>query len=265
MSRQARVADASRSIDLADLELAHRAAREAGQLLIARFGHPASRVDRKSSSTDMVSDADRIAESAIASLLESERPDDGVLGEEGARAPGSTGRRWVVDPLDGTTNFLYGIPQWAVSVAVEDGDGVAAGVVRDPVRDETFAAARGARATLNGEPIALREPPRLARALIATGFSYDRGTRAAQGETLRSVLPDVRDIRRAGAASLDLAWLAAGRLDGYYERGLKPWDWAAGRLLVAEAGGQVAELDGDPQGLAAASPELLPQLLELLT
>ena len=136
MSRQARVADASRSIDLADLELAHRAAREAGQLLIARFRHPASRVDRKSSSTDMVSDADRIAESAIASLLESERPDDGVLGEEGARAPGSTGRRWVVDPLDGTTNFLYGIPQWAVSVAVEDGDGVAAGAVRDPVRDE---------------------------------------------------------------------------------------------------------------------------------
>jgi myo-inositol-1(or 4)-monophosphatase len=264
MSQQAEVTREARSIDLADLELAERAAREAGQLLLARFGRPAADVDRKSSSTDMVSEADRVAESAIASLLERERPDDGVLAEEGARADGSTGRRWVVDPLDGTTNFLYEIPQWAVSVAVEDGDGVAAGVVRDPVRDETFAAARGAGATLNGEPIALREPPRLARALIATGFSYDRATRAVQAETLLGVLPHVRDIRRAGAASLDLAWLAAGRLDGYYERGLKPWDWAAGRLLVLEAGGAVAELDGDPSGLAAATPELLPQLLALL-
>jgi len=264
VSRQAELEREARPRDRADLELAERAARQAGAVLMARFGGPAAHVDRKSSSTDMVSDADRMAEAAITTVLRSERPDDGVLGEEGARAQGSTGRRWVVDPLDGTTNFLYGLPQWAVSVAVEDADGVAAGVVLDPVREETFAAARGAGATLNGEPIAMREPPRLARALIATGFSYDRGTRGAQAETLRAVLPHVRDIRRAGAASLDLAWLAAGRLDGYYERGLKPWDWGAGRLLVSEAGGDVAELGGEPAGLAAARPELLPGLLKLV-
>src|SRR5437764_89551 len=143
-----------------------------GTIFYGLTGLPGAHVGRKSSATDMVSDADRAAEATVTELLRRERPDDGLLGEEGSDRTGLSGRRWVVDPLDGTTNFLYGIPQWAVSVALEDGHGVAAGVVRDPVRDETFAAARGAGATLNGEPIALREPPRLARALIAPGFSY---------------------------------------------------------------------------------------------
>lgn len=216
----------------------------------------------------MVSEADRDAEAEIASLLRAERPDDGLVGEEGSSVAGSSGRRWVVDPLDGTTNYLYGIPQWAVSVALEDGTGPLAGVVFDPVADELFRAERGGGAELRAgagtSALRVREGAELARSLVATGFGYDAGRRRVQAAAAARILPCVRDIRRAGAAALDLAWLAAGRLDGYWERGLKPWDWAAGRLLVAEAGGAVAELDGEPYGLAAASPGLLPELVELV-
>ena len=212
----------------------------------------------------MVSDADRLAEEAIARLIRRERPDDGLLGEEGAAAAGSSGRRWVVDPLDGTTNYLYGFPVWAVSVAVEDPDGALAGGVLDPTRDELLAAARGAGATLNGAPVRVREGTPLARSLIATGFGYDPARRAAQARVVEHVLPRVRDIRRAGAAAVDMAWVAAGRLDGYWERGLKPWDWAAGRLLVTEAGGAVVELPGEPVGLVAAAPGLAEELRELV-
>jgi myo-inositol-1(or 4)-monophosphatase len=212
----------------------------------------------------MVSAADRDAEALIQSALREERPDDGVLGEEGARAKGASGRRWVVDPLDGTTNFLYGFPVWAVSIGLEDERGGALGVVFDPVRDELFAAERGGGATLNGGPISVREADELERALLATGFGYDAARRALQAAVMERVLPNVRDIRRAGAAALDLSWLAAGRLDAYYERGLHPWDWAAARVIVAEAGGQVADLDGEPHGLAAANPQLLPTVLDLI-
>jgi myo-inositol-1(or 4)-monophosphatase len=219
----------------------------------------------------MVSDADRAAEAAIASLLRAERPDDGLVGEEGTAAEGSSGRRWVVDPLDGTTNYLYGLPQWAVSVAVEDSSGALAGVVFDPAAGELFRAARGAGAELAGprggdpaRPLRVRDGADLSRSLVATGFGYEPGWRAEQAAAAARVLPRVRDIRRAGAAALDLAWLAAGRLDGYWERGLKPWDWAAGRLLVTEAGGAVAELEGERHGLVAAGPALLPELVELV-
>ena len=219
----------------------------------------------------MVSDADRAAEDAIVELIRRERPDDGLLGEEGASVGGSSGRRWVVDPLDGTTNYLYGFPAWAVSVAVEDGSGPLAGVVLDPPRAELFSAARGQgafvqTAAFDGgpKPLRVREGAPLSASLVATGFAYEAEQRARQADTLRAVLPRVRDIRRGGAAALDLAWVAAGRLDAYYERGLKPWDWAAGRLLVTEAGGAVSELPGEPLGLAAAAPDLLPELLELL-
>jgi myo-inositol-1(or 4)-monophosphatase len=137
-------------------------------------------------------------------------------------------------------------------------------VVLDPVRDELFAAERGGGATLNGEAIAVREGDELSRVLLATGFSYDAQRRALQARVMKQVLPAVRDIRRAGAAALDLCWLAAGRVDAYYERGLNPWDWSAARVIVSEAGGHVADLDGDPHGLAAANPVLLPALLALL-
>jgi myo-inositol-1(or 4)-monophosphatase len=241
----------------ADLELAERAARGAGEVLMERFGGPARGLGHKTSDTDLVSDADRAAEAVIRELLEAERPEDGLLAEEGSRHATASGRRWVVDPLDGTVNFLYGIPHWAVSVALEDGDGSAVGVVLDPVRAECFRALRGGGCELNGHSIHVRERRELELSMVATGFSYQEKRRAAQAHVAARLLPRVRDIRRAGAAALDLAWLAAGRLDGYYERGLSPWDWSAGRLLVTEAGGAVEEMPGEPAGLVAAHPSVL--------
>jgi myo-inositol-1(or 4)-monophosphatase len=235
----------------------------AGEVLLARYSEPASGLDSKSSSTDMVSDADRAAEEAISSLLQAERPDDALLGEEGLSAGGESGRRWVVDPLDGTTNYLYRLRAWCVSVALEDADGGLVGVVHDPLAGETFLAARGEGAWLNGARIRVRAEGELARALVATGFGYDPDVRAGQAEVLRRVLPRVRDVRRAGAAALDLCHVAAGRLDGYYERGVQPWDWAAGALIIREAGGEVLPLVGGRPGLAAARPGLAEELVEL--
>jgi myo-inositol-1(or 4)-monophosphatase len=211
----------------------------------------------------MVSDADRAAEEAISSILRAARPDDGLLGEEGLSASGSSGRRWVVDPLDGTTNYLYRYRAWAVSVALEDGDGALAGVVFDPLSDELFSASRGGGAFLNGAAVRVRDVDDLGRALIATGFGYEPDVRRGQAEVLLRVLPRVRDVRRAGAAALDLCDVAAGRLDGYYERGINHWDWAAGRLIVEEAGGLVVPLSGGRPGLAAAGPRLAQELAAL--
>ena len=245
----------------ADLELAERAARAAGEVLMTYYGRPPEGLASKSSETDLVSDADREAERAVRDLLRAERPDDGLLAEEGSDRSGPSGRRWVVDPLDGTINFLYGFPAWAVSVALEDADGMAVGVVHSPVHAETFSAVRGEGARLEGRPLRVRDRRELERAMVATGFSYEAERRAEQAEIIRRLLPRARDIRRAGAAALDLAWVAAGRLDAFYERGLQAWDRAAGDLLVREAGGAVADLDGDPPGvIAAATPELLGEL-----
>jgi myo-inositol-1(or 4)-monophosphatase len=248
-----------------DLELAERAARAAGELLLGYYGRDPQGLDSKSSDTDLVSDADREAERAIRELLRAERPADGLLAEEGSRSDGESGRRWIVDPLDGTVNFLYGFPAWAVSIALEDGDGLAVGVVHSPVHRETFSAARGEGARLGDRHLRVRDPSHLGRAMVATGFSYEPERRAEQAEVMRRLLPRARDIRRAGAAALDLAWVAAGRVDAYYERGLKTWDLAAGQLLVKEAGGAVLELDGTPPGvIAAASRELLDDLAALV-
>ena len=229
-----------------------------------RFGGPAGGLGSKSSATDLVSDADRDAEAQIRDTLALERPEDGLLAEEGTNEPGQSGRRWVFDPLDGTVSYLYGYPHWCVSVALEDADGTAVGAVYDPMRDELFAAERGAGATLGGEPISVRDSTPLERALVATGFGYDAAWRARQAEVVRRLLPSVRDIRRAGSAALDLAWLATGRLDAYYERGLHAWDWAAGSLLVREAGGAVEELAGEPFGLIAGPPPLVAALRPLV-
>jgi myo-inositol-1(or 4)-monophosphatase len=255
---------ARREGSLSDLELALRAARIAGDLLLERFGGPARGVERKSSRTDLVSDADREAEAAIEEVLLGERPEDGLLAEEGAHSEGASGRRWVVDPLDGTTNYLYGIPAWAVSVALEDDSGALVGVVLDPVRGEAFTAIRGEGAWLGEAQLAIDPSERLDTALVATGFGYDAQRRAEQAQLLAAVLPRVRDIRRAGAAALDLCSVAAGRVDAYYERGLQPWDWAAGRLIAAEAGAVVRELAGEPAGLVAAPPALIDELVALV-
>jgi myo-inositol-1(or 4)-monophosphatase len=248
-----------------DLELAERSARAAGEVLLGYYGREPEGLDSKSSETDLVSDADREAERAIRELLQAERPDDGLLAEEGSQSDGESGRRWIVDPLDGTINFLYGFPAWAVSIALEDSDGLAVGVVHSPVHRETFSAARGEGARLGDRPLRVRDPSQLSRAMVATGFSYEPERRSEQAEVMRRLLPRARDIRRAGAAALDLAWVAAGRVDAYYERGLQAWDWAAGQLLVKEAGGAVLALAGTPPGvIAAASPELLDELAALV-
>jgi myo-inositol-1(or 4)-monophosphatase len=241
----------------ADLELAERAARAAGEVLLSYYGRPPEGVESKSSATDLVSDADREAERAIRELLETERPQDGLVAEEGSHAEAASGRRWVVDPLDGTINFLYGFPAWAVSVALEDGDGTLVGVVHSPIHGETFCAVRGEGAFLGDRALRVRPARPLDQSLVATGFSYEPTRRAVQAEVIGKLLPRARDIRRAGAAALDLAWVAAGRVDAFFERGLQHWDWAAGRLLVEEAGGRCAWLDDGWPGLLAASHEEL--------
>jgi len=212
----------------------------------------------------MASDADRDAEALIGDLLAAERPGDGLLAEEGSSAEAASGRRWVVDPLDGTTNYLYRFPAWAVSIALEDADGQIVGVVHDPLRDETFTAARGAGARLNGATIAVSGAERLDTALVGTGFGYASERREMQAEVVARVIPRVRDIRRAGAAALDLCMVACGRLDGYYERGLSPWDWAAGSLIAAEAGAAVLPLADEPFGLVVASPAIADELATLV-
>jgi myo-inositol-1(or 4)-monophosphatase len=241
--------------------IAEEAARAAGAILIERFGSERA-LDTKSSPTDLVSEADLLAEKAIREVLAERVPDDAIMGEEGADTPGTSGRRWIVDPLDGTVNFIYGIPQWAVSVACE---GVA-GVVFDPCRGELFIAA-GGEAWLDGVRLQASGPPDLASALVGTGFGYEAEVRRAQAEIVARVLPEVRDIRRAGSAALDLAWAAAGRLDAFYEFGVQPWDIAAGTLLCAAAGLEVRELQARaalPAGILAAPPALVEPLLALI-
>lgn len=251
------------------LGVAVEAAAAAAEVLMAAFRRPAAGVGTKSSPTDLVSDADRRAEAAIVEVLRSRRPVDAILGEEGGEAPAAagapaTGVRWVVDPLDGTVNFLYGLTAWAVSVAAEV-DGVAvAGVVAQPCTGEVCAAALGSGTTLDGTPITVSAVADLEVALVATGFAYTPELRAAQAAVAARLLPRVRDIRRFGAAALDLAAVAAGRIDAYYETGLGPWDVAAGRLLVTEAGGAVHDLaPGRPGGvgLVAGPPAVAGALL----
>ena len=227
-------------------EVAEAIAREAGHQLREAFAGPLVNVTAKSSPTDLVSEADHAAERLIRERLASARPGDGFLGEEGGDDVGTTGLRWVVDPLDGTINFLFRIPQWAVSIACEDASGTLAGVIYDPMRDELWSAERGGAALLDGRPISASTRTDLATALIATGFGYDAEIRGYQAEVVARLLPSVRDIRRLGSAALDLAWTAAGRYDAYFERGLNHWDLAAGELLCTRAGLVVRELEARP-------------------
>jgi myo-inositol-1(or 4)-monophosphatase len=250
------------------LEVALAAAQAGADVLVPRFGRERATAS-KSSPTDLVSEADLASERAIRAVIAARRPDDGVLGEEGTGdLEGRSGLRWVVDPLDGTVNYLFGHPQWCVSVAVEDDEGGVAGVVLDPLRGECFAAARGEGATLNGERLrAPRDVTALGEALVATGFGYDAAVRERQAAIVAALLPSVRDIRRAGSAALDLAWTAAGRHDAYFEFGVQHWDYAAGVLVCREVGMQAQRLPGDgvlPVGLAVARPALLAALVSRL-
>jgi myo-inositol-1(or 4)-monophosphatase len=248
------------------LAVAREAASAGARELMSRFGHGASGVRAKSTPTDLASEADLAAENAIRELLGRVRPGDAILAEEGG-ASGEGMLRWVVDPLDGTINFLFGIPAFAVSVACEDASGALAGVVLDPVREECFAATRSGPATLNGNQITASSRDDLATAMVATGFGYDSSVRARQAAVVARVLPRARDIRRFGSAALDLAWCACGRWDAYYERGVEPWDVAAGALLAGRAGLVVRDLpatDQDPPGLVVAPGAIIEELYGLV-
>ncbi|RJL34260.1 inositol monophosphatase family protein [Bailinhaonella thermotolerans] len=249
------------------LGIAAAAAREAGAMLVAKRPPRPEVVDTKSSPTDVVTALDREAEELIRARIAAARPHDSILGEEGGSSPGRTGVRWVVDPIDGTVNFLYGLPEWAVSVAAEvDGEAVV-GVVDVAPRGEVFTAVRGRGAWLGGERLRCNTGVPLARALIATGFGYGAGRREIQSEVLREVLPRVRDIRRGGSAAVDLCSVASGRVDGYFERGPQRWDVAAGGLIAEEAGARVGGLRGrpaNPDMTVCAAPELFAELHDLL-
>lgn len=250
------------------LDLAAGGARRAGDLLLERFRRPATGLATKSSPTDLVSDADRDAEQLLFDHIRAARPQDAILGEEGGESAGGGELTWVLDPLDGTVNFLYGIPAWCVSVAAMDERGHLVGVVHDPLHDETFTAVRGGGARLDGSPVRVSEKGDLSTALVATGFSYDPEIRDAQAEVVRRVLPRVRDIRRAGSAALDLCSVACGRVDAFYEAWMGPWDRAAGELIAREAGAVVSDLTppkGDEKGAVVAGPAIHDAIFELVT
>lgn len=242
-------------------------ARAAGALAAAgrRDGRPATAT--KSTATDMVTAWDRASETLILHGLRDARPDDGVVGEEGGRQTGRSGVEWLVDPIDGTTNFLYDLPGWAVSIAAADDEGPLAGVVYVPALDELYSATRGGGATLNGVPIRCGTVTDPAVALLATGFSYDPQRREQHARRLVHVLPRVRDLRRLGAASVDLCHVAAGRVDAYVEEHLGPWDVAAGELIAREAGCRSGDLSGGPatpRQVLVANPALFDPLAALL-
>jgi myo-inositol-1(or 4)-monophosphatase len=248
-------------------ELAEPVARAAADLLAGALDQARSSVSTKSSTTDLVTEMDRAAEQLIVERLLRARPDDGVLGEEGAERDGTSGVRWVIDPLDGTTNYVYRHPGIAVSIAAEVAGHVVAGVVVDVVTGDRFRAVRGGGATRNDEPITVSTETELGRTLVATGFGYRPEQRRHQGRVVGLVLPDIRDIRRMGSAALDLCSVACGRVDAYYELSLSRWDFAAGALIAAEAGAVVVDLDGEPPQAApllAAPPALAEPLRALL-
>jgi myo-inositol-1(or 4)-monophosphatase len=246
------------------LDVAVAAARASAAVLLDYHEHGVREVEAKSTPTDLVSEADLEAERAIRDLIAARRPDDAILGEEGDDVPGSTGLRWVVDPLDGTINYLFGIPQWCVSIACEG----RVGVVLDPLRDELFTVRVGGQALMNGVPLRGSRRDDLATAMVSTGFGYDTNVRAAQAAVVARLLPQVRDIRRLGSAALDLAWLAAGRYDAYYEYGLNAWDWAAGEMLCGAVGLETRHLDALPgtgAGLLVAAPGIVDALEAIVT
>jgi myo-inositol-1(or 4)-monophosphatase len=247
------------------LDVALEAARAAAAELLPRWRGQLT-VDTKSTPTDPVTEADLGAERAIREVLAARRPGDAILGEEGGET-GDGELRWVVDPLDGTVNYLYGWPMFAVSIAVEDADGGIAAVVLDPVRDELFSATRSGPPLRDGQIVTASGAHELDRALVGTGFGYDPEVRALQAQVAARVIPLARDIRRAGVAAIDMCLCASGSLDAYYERGVKAWDIAAGTLICQRAGLAVRTLEPDgklPSGVVVAAPALIDELYALV-
>jgi myo-inositol-1(or 4)-monophosphatase len=253
------------------VNIAVRAARAAGDIITRNM----DRIDRlkittKSSSIDFVSEVDNKAEAAIIEILKQAYPEHGILAEESGEQGDSTEFQWIIDPLDGTTNFLHGFPQFAVSIALKHNNRLETGVIYDPVTQELFTAARGQGAQLNGKKIRVSGHKGIKGALLGTGFPYhDQSYLDTYLETMKDLMAPAAGIRRPGSAALDLAWLAAGRIDGFWEFNLKAWDIAAGVLIVREAGGIITDFSGNDNYLAsgdiiAASPRVFPEMLKII-
>jgi len=247
--------------------LAGDLALRAGALISEARRSGAGLVDTKSTATDMVTEYDRASELLIVDALRAARPDDAIVGEEGTADEGTSGVSWLIDPIDGTTNFLYGLPGYAVSIAAADHDGALAGAVYVPATNELFTAGRGQGATLNGEPIRCSTTTDIATALVATGFSYHPELREKHMRRLQHIIGDIRDIRRFGAAAPDLCYVAAGRVDAYFEEHLGPWDLAAGELIAREAGCVTGDFAGEavrPAQVLVANPSIFEPLRALI-
>ncbi|CAB4902384.1 unannotated protein [freshwater metagenome] len=247
------------------LKLAESVARAAGSYLMNR---PSSfTFTEKSSVVDFATQMDQQSEELIVKQILAVRADDGIIAEEGAAKPSKSGITWVIDPLDGTVNYLYGLPGWNVSIAAKDKDGVLVGVVYAPSINGFWSAIRGEGAKYNGNKIKCNDPVTLDKSLLATGFAYDLNLRVSQGDTMAKLLPKIRDLRRNGAAAVDLCYVAMGAIDGYFEGSLKEWDYAAGGLIATEAGAVISGRGGkaaDSDLVVCAGPALHAQLLPLI-
>lgn len=247
--------------------VAEQLARTAGILALrGRRSDESLTNDTKSSLTDLVTQFDRAAEATIVAWIRSNRPDDAIVGEEGTSVDGTSGYEWHIDPIDGTTNFVYDLPSWCTSVGVRHRGATVAGAVYVPALDELYSAAKGGGATCNGAQIRVSGTSELGLALVATGFSYDAERRKRQAEIVTGLIGRVRDIRRMGSAAIDLCFVAAGRFDAYFETGLNSWDITAGELIAAEAGAITSDMRGGPAGgdLVVATPHVHAELRQLL-
>ena len=257
-----------------NVELAKKLAREAGELIALRREGSIEVANTKSSAVDIVTAVDRESEALLFDKIEQLRPEDGFLGEEGKVKESKSGLTWVIDPIDGTVNFFYDIPHYAVSVAVVSGPPVPgqwqveAGAVINPATGEFFWAERGHGSFLGDRKLQISAPPPLDQSLVATGFAYASTMREEQGRLIHQLLPQIRDLRRMGTASLDFAFVAANRVDLVFERTLKPWDHAAGELIITEAGGVVEGMAGRPhgyEGIIAGHPKIVEEFSSLIS
>ena len=242
------------------LDLALRVGKKAAELLTAR--PETLEVSTKSSDVDIVTQMDKASETLIVSSILAERPHDGIIGEEGADRKSTSGITWVIDPLDGTVNYFYGLPGWNVSIAAKDEKGVVVGVVVSPTLQSTWWATRGGGSFHNGKKLTCNNPVELNRTMLATGFAYETEKRTLQLKFINSLLPSIRDIRRNGAAAVDLCFVGAGNVDAYFESGLHEWDVAAGGLIAREAGALVSEHQIDGQNFTLAAGPHLHQILK---
>ena len=252
------------------VNIAVRAARAAGDIIVRNM----DRLDRikvvTKQNNDFVSNVDHLAEETIISTIKQAYPDHGILAEESGKQAENSEFQWIIDPLDGTTNYLHGFPQFAVSIALKHKDRLEVGVIYDPVSQELFTASRGNGAMLNDRKIRVTSHKGLQNALLGTGFPYyDQSYIDTYLETMKELMQRTAGIRRPGSAALDLAWLAAGRIDGFWEFNLKAWDIAAGALIVREAGGIVSDFENKGNYLhsgdiIAAGPKVFPEMLKII-